>query len=215
MSLTLDEQYKNSRKLSMTIESIMTKVSTSPPEQAKVLLEDAKNKLIDTKGLVNSMEQLVLGEPAAKKDLWKNKVGNLREEFESLSRLYERERKRLLGKEKQEEERAQLFKDIQGGQPSDQESLDVESRMALQRSHAAIDELEERGAKILSNLGIQREQLKNVHKKVLDVMNTLGVSNSLIRVIEKRQAMDIILLFAGMIGTVFILVMVWIYFRRK
>mmetsp|Transcript_27547 Transcript_27547/g.89720 ORF Transcript_27547/g.89720 Transcript_27547/m.89720 type:complete len:109 (-) Transcript_27547:128-454(-) len=61
----------------------------------------------------------------------------------------------------------------------------------------------------------QREQLKNVHKKVLDVMNTLGVSNSLIRVIEKRQAMDIILLFAGMIGTVFILVMVWIYFRRK
>jgi len=26
-----------------------------------------------------------------------------------------------------------------------------------------------------------------VHKKVLDVMNTLGVSNSLIRMIEKRQ----------------------------
>eukprot|EP00960_Hanusia_phi_P053066 761819-Hanusia_phi.AAC.2 len=141
MSLTLDEQYKNTRKLSMTIESIMTKVSTSPLEQARELLDDVNNKLNDTKGLLvsiylhfhssrvhssvsaasqNSMDQLVLSEPAAKKDLWRNKVqvGNLREEFESLSRLYERERKRSCSE----------FLSCDSDDDRDQESLGKRSR---------------------------------------------------------------------------------------
>ena len=76
--------------------------------------------------------------------------------------------------------------------------MDPESQMAMQRSHKAIDELEERGMAMLGSLASQRERLKGVHKKVLDVMNTLGVSNSLIRVIEKRQSQDVVLMLVGM-----------------
>jgi hypothetical protein len=51
--------------------------------------------------------------------------------------------------------------------------------------------------------------------QVLDVMNTLGVSNSLIKVIERRQTMDLVWMFVGMIVTIVVLAVTWIYFRRK
>jgi Golgi SNAP receptor complex protein 2 len=51
--------------------------------------------------------------------------------------------------------------------------------------------------------------------QVLDVMNTLGVSNSLIKVIERRQTMDLVWMFVGMVVTIVVLAVTWIYFRRK
>ncbi len=67
----------------------------------------------------------------------------------------------------------------------------------IHRSTAAVDDLEAHGANLLGSLSSQRERLKSAHKKVLDVMNTLGVSNSLIRVIERRQTMDLVWMAVG------------------
>ena len=50
---------------------------------------------------------------------------------------------------------------------------------------------------------------------MLDVMNTMGISNSLIRVIERRQTTDLLFLFAGMAFTLVALYLTWVYVRRK
>jgi hypothetical protein len=47
------------------------------------------------------------------------------------------------------------------------------------------------------------------HKKVLDVANTLGLSNSLIRIIERREGMDKLIVYGGMFLTLCLLA--WCY----
>jgi hypothetical protein len=64
-------------------------------------LDDMSSKLGQVRGLIGSMEQLVKQEPAAKRDLWKQKVANMRDECIALERLLEREQRRA-GKNKVE-----------------------------------------------------------------------------------------------------------------
>jgi len=47
-------------------------------------------------------------------------------------------------------------------------------------------------------LANQREMLKGTQKRVLDMLTTLGVSSSTIRIIERRNAVDKIIVFGGM-----------------
>lgn len=51
-----------------------------------------------------------------------------------------------------------------------------------------VDELLAHGASVLSALGDQKERLKGAQHKVLDILNTIGVSASLLRVIDRRCA---------------------------
>jgi len=110
-------------------------------------------------------------EPQAKRDIWKQKVSNQRDEYNSLQRQLSKDYARFGGKDKYEDERAALLGDRYGGAGGGggggggmggggAQGLDPESQMAMQRSHKAIDELEERGLAMLGSLSSQRERLK-------------------------------------------------------
>ena len=48
------------------------------------------------------------------------------------------------------------------------------------------------------------------HRKALDVANKIGISNSLLRVIERREGGDKLLIYGGMCG---ILLFIWVVWR--
>lgn len=55
--------------------------------------------------------------------------------------------------------------------------------------------------------------LQGFHRKALDVANKLGISNSLLRVIERREFGDKMLVYCGMLGTLVFLFIVYRYTR--
>ncbi len=59
----------------------------------------------------------------------------------------------------------------------------------------------EHGENLLENLKNQTSMLKDVKRKILSVANTLGLSNTLIRMIDRRNISDRYILFGGMIIT--------------
>lgn len=61
------------------------------------------------------------------------------------------------------------------------------------------------GENLLGNVKIQNSTLKEVKRKILSVSNTLGLSNTLIRMIERRSASDKYILYGGMIITCIIM----------
>lgn len=81
----------------------------------------------------------------------------------------------------------------------------------LRNSHRDIDNLLGSGNSIIDNLKDQRITLKGAHKKMLDVANVLGLSNTVMRLIEKRSYQDKYILFGGMIITCVIMYLVWSY----
>ena len=74
-----------------------------------------------------------------------------------------------------------------------------------------MDNLLGHGSSILTNLKEQRITLKGAHKKILDIANTLGMSNTVMRFIERRTSQDKYILYAGMIVTCIIMFLVWKY----
>ena len=65
---------------------------------------------------------------------------------------------------------------------------------------------------VLDQLGQQRGALKGVHKRVLDLATTLGVSNSVMKMIERRQFLDKLLVYGGMLA---VLALLWFVHRVR
>ena len=87
-----------------------------------------------------------------------------------------------------------------------------ESR-SLHTADLEIDSLTGNANSVLQTLGQQSAALKGIQRKVLDVASTLGVSNSVIRMIESRQFWDKVLVYAGMILTLALLY--FVFLRRR
>ena len=49
--------------------------------------------------------------------------------------------------------------------------------------------------------------------QVLDVLSSIGLSDSLLRMIDRRQRLDAIIVYGGMLLVVVVLLMLWWFFR--
>ena len=75
-----------------------------------------------------------------------------------------------------------------------------------------MDDLLNHGQTILETLRDQRGMMKGIRKKMLDVASMLGMSNTVMRLIERRSETDKYVLFGGMIVTCVIMYIVVKYF---
>nr|CAD7423973.1 unnamed protein product [Timema monikensis] len=71
------------------------------------------------------------------------------------------------------------------------------------------------GAGILENLRDQRSTLKGAHRRLYDIANTLGLSNTTMRLIERRAYQDKFILLGGMLVTTFLITLIIIIEDRS
>lgn len=88
----------------------------------------------------------------------------------------------------------------------------LQHHTSMLNAHRGVDEMLMTGHGTLENLKSQRETLKGAHKRILDIGNTLGLSNHTMKLIEKRLSEDKYVLFIGMGVTVLILFIFIYYF---
>ncbi|XP_050358547.1 probable Golgi SNAP receptor complex member 2 [Nymphalis io] len=88
----------------------------------------------------------------------------------------------------------------------------AQEQNSLQHSHRNVDEMLHTGSNILETLRYNRETLKGAHRRLIDLANTLGLSNATISLIERRVSQDKYVLFGGMFVTLAVIVLVIIYF---
>jgi len=75
-----------------------------------------------------------------------------------------------------------------------------------------IDDIISHGSSIMDSLRNQRGTLKGVKTRMLNMANTLGLSNTVMRLIERRTTEDKLILFGGMIITSVIMFILWRYY---
>eukprot|EP01147_Barroeca_monosierra_P000517 gene517-3842_t len=79
----------------------------------------------------------------------------------------------------------------------DEPGMDVNDR--LKGAGAGVDALISRGAHILQDLAEQEETMKRIQRRMLDIGQRLGLSQTIMRMIEQRSTQDMYLFFAGTI----------------
>eukprot|EP00164_Ancoracysta_twista_P001191 GFYU01001565.1.p2 GENE.GFYU01001565.1~~GFYU01001565.1.p2 ORF type:complete len:219 (-),score=46.90 GFYU01001565.1:1847-2503(-) len=204
----IDAQYKVAKKLAFEIHGQLEKLETGKEDstQAQGSISSNINSLIRS---AQTLEGMVYHEPPIKREQWRRKIAALIEESEQLRTALERFLNQLHVKAVEQQEREQLL----GIKANDKPALFIDSyakeEASLKRSNQMVDDLTSQGAGILSMLNVQGEQFKRAHRRVLDISHSLGLSQDLIRLIERRGAMDKIILVVGMIVCLLITYIAW------
>ncbi|XP_014613271.1 PREDICTED: Golgi SNAP receptor complex member 2 [Polistes canadensis] len=143
----------------------------------------------------------------------KMRVDQLKYDSRHLSAALNTWRNQLIKKEREEAEREALLS--QTFTANDHIDIMIDHNMqhnySLRNAVNGVDDLISHGTGILDNLRSQRITLKGAHKRLIDIGNTLGLSNTTMRLIEYRARQDGFILVGGMLFTCIVIILVIIY----
>ncbi|KAM7537840.1 hypothetical protein Aperf_G00000079406 [Anoplocephala perfoliata] len=83
----------------------------------------------------------------------------------------------------------------------------------LQAVGRRLDEMLLGGSASLEALKYQGSTLKKSHRRLLDLANTLGLSDTVMRLIQRRSYQDKVLFYALVVGTLFSMYLLWHFIR--
>jgi golgi SNAP receptor complex member 2 len=160
---------------------------------------------------LDELDKLVQNEPIKRREDCRRRILHLRNTHQhikaSLDNWVRRNNQYDLGAQKRA-----LFgnADIEGGKVTDAE---IAENASLQSSARMMNDYIAIGQETLSNLISQKDRIKNVQRKVFDILNYLGLSNSIMRVVERRDIVDKWIVYIGMVLIIALLIFVYMYLR--
>ncbi|EDQ87094.1 uncharacterized protein MONBRDRAFT_10290 [Monosiga brevicollis MX1] len=92
------------------------------------------------------------------------------------------------------------------------DDADLEHHDRLLAANTGVDGLLNRAGGVLSDLASQKDTLKRIQRRALDIANQLGLSNTVMRLIEQRTEQDRYILFGGMALTSLLMILIYVYF---
>ncbi|XP_047523440.1 probable Golgi SNAP receptor complex member 2 [Pieris napi] len=184
----------------------------SIPDSDKVE-NDIQFKINAINGNCEKLDILVFKTPINQRPMAKMRVDQLKYDNKHLQASLINAQNKRRRREQEKSEREQLLSRRFG---NDHMAITVDymaqENTSLQNSHRNVDEMLHTGSNILETLRYNRDTLKGAHRRLIDLANTLGLSNATISLIEKRVSQDKYVLFGGMFVTLSVIALVIIYF---
>lgn len=87
----------------------------------------------------------------------------------------------------------------------------IQHQSSLQNANRGVDEMLYTGANTIESLRSQRSTLKGAHRRIVDMANTLGLSNQTMRLVEKRVSEDKFVFIGGVVITFIVIILVIFY----
>eukprot|EP00929_Paragymnodinium_shiwhaense_P029972 TRINITY_DN17069_c0_g1_i1.p1 TRINITY_DN17069_c0_g1~~TRINITY_DN17069_c0_g1_i1.p1 ORF type:complete len:217 (-),score=68.45 TRINITY_DN17069_c0_g1_i1:71-721(-) len=164
--------------------------------------------------LVKGVRHAVEAMPDKGRAMWDRRAANLEEDYTSIQSSIEKQCGHYFRAKKEEDDRKALFGDQERKKGADDEMSGLlNERNSLNKSSAMLDDALDQGKAILGNLVDQNKVLKGARRKLLDAANVMGISASLVSVIDRRQKGDKWLIYGGMVLTLFVLFSLWYLLR--
>ena len=160
---------------------------------------------------------------------WKWKFEHAQQRCQGLKEDMQKLKDRQDARNREAQEREALFHrargsrgkekiDPESGEPStaDQirmEEYDRNAKLSVMRSSRSLEETFAVGAAVLASMSDQRDRIKHAQRKALDVLHSVGLSDSLLRLIERKQTMDKLIVYGGMGLLLFLVLLLWYWMR--
>ncbi|GLE03878.1 hypothetical protein PINS_up012789 [Pythium insidiosum] len=215
---TLSSLYPQARKLQYELKMQISYLDSGRTggRSDDELQSDARANLSALQQLLWQLDSLVQLEPKAiEKETWAKRLQQLRNETQALGHTLEQHIYRVSRRAVEMRERESLLSRRNAGFDSANAAMyAAQESESLQRSSQMVSDLTSLSQSILGDLSTQRSAMKSVRTKVLDIANRLGLSSSLLRVIERRDTVDFWIVVAGMILTLLFLYACISYVRQ-
>ncbi|CAK9144094.1 unnamed protein product [Ilex paraguariensis] len=221
---TLSDLYQSSKRLllktrdglerleRLEFSASSSNASIDSPERSFAIKRD----IVQIQSLCVEMDRLWRSVAAkSQRDLWKRKVEQVVEEADSLKDSLDKYFLRNQRRVQEAQERAELLGRANGESSHILRIFDEEEQAmrSARNSSRMLEESLATGVGILGKYAEQRDRLKGAQRKALDVLNNLGLSNSVMRLIERRNRGDKWIKYTGMALTIIILIVFWRWTR--
>jgi chromosome segregation ATPase len=182
--------------------------SVLPPSSLYLSLEELDRQLM-------VLEKLIINEVPSKREIAKRALLELREEAGGIRRQVERLDRVQSQSLKIERERSELLTNRKH-RTANRHGIDAEmqhlaeEQQSLNTAQSLAEQAIFTGEAQLSSLQSQKQQMRGVKRMVLDIGNTLGVSQQVMRMIERRDKTDGYFVAGGMLITLLVLYVTWL-----
>jgi len=210
----MEALYHQTNKMVQDVQNQLGRLERAgSPEENHQLELELQTRIDQIVSNCERLELLVNKEPPSRRATAKLRVDQLKYDCQHLQAAKRNVQHRRYQKEEEERERELLMSRTFGANDDTSITIDgaLQHNASLQSASHGMDEMLNTGSNILLNLRDQRGTLKTVQRKVLDMMTTLGLSNTVMRLIDRRTHQDKFVLFGGMILTCIIMFLVWKY----
>uniref|UniRef100_G3UDU6 Golgi SNAP receptor complex member 2 n=1 Tax=Loxodonta africana TaxID=9785 RepID=G3UDU6_LOXAF len=193
------------------IQSHMGRLETADKQSLHLVENEIQARIDQIFSHLERLEILSSKEPPNKRQNAKLRVDQLKYDVQHLQTALRNFQHQRYAREEQERQREELLSRTFTTNDSDttipmDESLQFNS--SLHKAHHGMDDLIGGGHSILEGLRAQRLTLKGTQKKILDIANMLGLSNTVMRLIEKRAFQDKYFMIGGMLLTCVVMFLV-------
>lgn len=161
---------------------------------------------------IAGLDKLLSKEPRSKIDDYRRRLTHLKSSAQHVKLTLDNHGKKHSYYSNLAKQRAELLGNAQNGR--DDMALEMAENGSLSRSSQMISEYITLGRESLGELSSQKERLKAVQRRVLDIFNYLGLSNTLMKTLENREHVDKYIVYGGMVVVVIILIVVYFYFKK-
>ena len=204
------ELFPKCRKLAYDSRQQLSQVQNGILYASELFLSlDELNRQLDI------MDKLVLRETPAQREVWRRKIQELREDASAIRRngehydrianssvRHQRERDELLTRRRQR-------KGYSNAEEQDLANLADEAQ-SWQQSQYMVSDLIGQGESQLAGLINQRRQLGGVTRFLGQMSDSLGLSNSTMKIIERRDVTDAYFVLGGCVITCIVIYFVWL-----
>ncbi|KAL5111002.1 Golgi SNAP receptor complex member 2 [Taenia crassiceps] len=158
-------------------------------------------------------------EPLSKRKQVELAVNHIQSECQHLRTNLQALQRKRAAQEQELINRASLFASSVGvtAANSDATVLQIDTEVTefsrLQAVSRRLDEMLLGGSASLEALKFQGSTLKNSHRRLLDLANTLGLSNTVMRLIQRRGYQDKVLFYVLAGGTLVAMYFIWYFIR--
>jgi len=183
------------------------------------LRNEIQRRLDHMWGNCDRLDMLASKEPLARRQNARMRVDQLKYDLQHLNAALQSQVNRAASRAREAIDREQLLNTqftTNAATRDSETAILINNAMThqdgLTRVNTHLDSILAQGAEIIGGLQHQGSALKGIRKKVLDVANTLGMSNTVIRMIERRGQGDKMFLIGGMVLTCIFMILVIRYF---
>jgi Golgi SNAP receptor complex protein 2 len=179
-----------------------------------ISIADVTSELHSVSSRITYLDQLVLRESKAQKEEYRGRVKHLRILYDhaksGLDKYISKKNKKSSPYLSQQE---QLFQgSVDPSQARDFDGVEREEAQSLNRTTSMVQEHIASARGSLEELVNQKDRLKTVQRKVLDIMGYLGLSDTIMKNANRREVVDKIIVYGGMLFIIVLLFVVYKYF---
>ncbi len=179
------------------------------------------SELQGTLGRLNNLDKMVLQESKSRQEDYKRKVLFLRSSYEhaksGLDKYLKKKSSKVSPYAYQRDTLFQGSRDptivANGGGGGGDFDVEQAETASLNRSNRMVNSYIESAQESMAELYSQGNRLKGVQRKVLDIMGYLGLSDAIMKNANRRDAVDRIIVYGGMLFTLLLIFVIWKYFR--